>query len=125
MASSAAKGPSWMVIRSVMTWKALMDLGLRGKTALVLGAGGGLGRAIAKALAGEGRGLPWVIEMPSILSLPWGHRCRGLGRPAAGLGSGRLSLIDGHVASIERQFGPVEVLINNTGGPPPAASGRL
>ena len=31
-----------------------MDLGVRGKTALVLGAGGGLGRAIAKALAMEG-----------------------------------------------------------------------
>ena len=31
-----------------------MDLGLRGKTALVLGAGGGLGRAIAKSLAQEG-----------------------------------------------------------------------
>ena len=31
-----------------------MDLGLRGKTALVLGAGGGLGRAIATSLAGEG-----------------------------------------------------------------------
>ena len=31
-----------------------MDLGLQGKTVLVLGAGGGLGRAIAKSLAGEG-----------------------------------------------------------------------
>ena len=30
-----------------------------------------------------------------------------------------LSLIDGHVASIERPFGPVDVLINNTGGHPP------
>jgi 3-oxoacyl-[acyl-carrier protein] reductase len=31
-----------------------MDCGLKGKTALVLGAGGGLGRAISIALAGEG-----------------------------------------------------------------------
>ena len=36
-----------------------------------------------------------------------------------------LSLIDGHVSSIERRFGPVDVLINNTGGPPPTpASGQ-
>jgi 3-oxoacyl-[acyl-carrier protein] reductase len=31
-----------------------MDLGIKGKTALVLGAGGGLGSAIAKSLAIEG-----------------------------------------------------------------------
>ena len=31
-----------------------MDLGLKGKTALVLGGGGGLGRAIAKSLVTEG-----------------------------------------------------------------------
>ena len=31
-----------------------MDFGLKGKTALVLGGGGGLGRAISKTLMGEG-----------------------------------------------------------------------
>ena len=31
-----------------------MDFGLKGKTALVLGGGGGLGRAIARSLATEG-----------------------------------------------------------------------
>ena len=36
-----------------------------------------------------------------------------------------MPLIDGHVSSIERRFGPVDVLINNTGGPPPTpASGQ-
>ena len=36
-----------------------------------------------------------------------------------------LSQIDGHVLSIERRFGPVDVLINDTGGPPPTpASGQ-
>ena len=31
-----------------------MDLGIKGRTALILGAGGGLGSAIAKSLAVEG-----------------------------------------------------------------------
>ncbi|MGO7580866.1 SDR family NAD(P)-dependent oxidoreductase, partial [Rhizobium ruizarguesonis] len=32
---------------------------------------------------------------------------------------------DARVAAIERQFGPVNILVNNTGGPPPTTvSGR-
>ena len=64
MASSAGQGASIFSdgdplrndgpLLKPLIGEALMDLGLRGKTALVLGAGGGLGRAIAKALAGEG-----------------------------------------------------------------------
>ena len=34
-----------------------MDLGLKGKTALVLGGSKGLGRGVAVALAGEGEGV--------------------------------------------------------------------
>jgi len=36
-----------------------------------------------------------------------------------------LNAIDGHVQMIENQLGPVDILINNTGGPPPTpASGQ-
>jgi 3-oxoacyl-[acyl-carrier protein] reductase len=103
-----------------------MGLGLKGRTALVLGAGGGLGMAIAATLAREGARLaigdidPSALERTATevsqvgseaLSLPWDLA--------------DLSQIESHVWSIERQFGPVDVLINNTGGPPPTpASGQ-
>src|SRR3954453_12788592 len=103
-----------------------MDLGLRGKTALVLGAGGGLGRAIAKSLAREGARVaagdvneeslgPTLDDIAAVgadgLPLTWDLA--------------DLSLIDTHVAAIERRLGPVDVLVNNTGGPPPTpASGQ-
>jgi 3-oxoacyl-[acyl-carrier protein] reductase len=36
-----------------------------------------------------------------------------------------LSQIDGQVAKVERELGPVDILVNNTGGPPPTpASGQ-
>ncbi len=38
-----------------------MDFGLKGKTALVLGGGGGLGRAIAKSLAAKAQTSPWPV----------------------------------------------------------------
>ncbi len=47
-----------------------MNLGLRGKTALVLGAGGGLGRAIAKSLARKRAGLAVGDIKPEYLILP-------------------------------------------------------
>lgn len=97
-----------------------MDLGLAGKTALVLGAGGGLGGAIARALAREGAN----VALADIAK-------EGLERVAADIGgtsAGALPLewnladravIDTRVAEIEKRFGPVDVLVNNTGGPPP------
>lgn len=98
-----------------------MDLGISGKTALVLAGGGGLGRAIAFALAHEGVQIALadtnetsLNEVTKVLSesgasaiaLPW-----RLGEPAA---------IDTHVGQIERQFGGVDILVSITGGPPPS-----
>lgn len=103
-----------------------MDLGLRGKTALVLGAGGGLGRAIAKALAEEGArvavgGRNAEHLEPTLKDIA---AAGSKGLPLA-WDLADLSRIDGQVTAIEREFGPVEVLVNNTGGPPPTpASGQ-
>src|SRR3954464_3177239 len=103
-----------------------MDLGLRGKTALVLGAGGGLGRAIAKSLAGEGaRVAGGDINAGSLEPTLQDIAAAGSEGLPLTWDLADLSLIDGHVSSIERRFGPVDVLINNTGGPPPTpASGQ-
>jgi 3-oxoacyl-[acyl-carrier protein] reductase len=97
-----------------------MDLGIAGKTALVLGGGGGLGRAIAQALAREGVKVavgdidPKAVEA-SLAALA------DLGGPAIGLAwdLADLAQIEGHVARIEAELGPVDILVNNTGGPPP------
>lgn len=95
-----------------------MDLGLKDKTALVLGGGGGLGSAIARQLAAEGANVavgdidPAAVEK-TIASL---SRGKGLALP---WDLADLSVIDGNIAKIESAFGPVDILVNNTGGPPP------
>jgi 3-oxoacyl-[acyl-carrier protein] reductase len=103
-----------------------MNFGLQGKTALVLAGGGGLGRAIAKSLAGEGaniavagRGADSIAGTQAALA-EIGGKSMGLVWDLADL-----SQIDGNVAKIEQQLGPVDILVNNTGGPPPTtASGQ-
>jgi 3-oxoacyl-[acyl-carrier protein] reductase len=103
-----------------------MDFGLRGKTALVLAGGGGLGRAIAKSLAGEGatiavagRGADSIAGTQAALA-EIGGKNMGLVWDLADLAQ-----IDGNVAKIENELGPVDILVNNTGGPPPTtASGQ-
>jgi 3-oxoacyl-[acyl-carrier protein] reductase len=106
--------------------RSIMDLGLNGKTALVLGAGGGLGSAIAMTLAREGARTAIADIDPAAL----GQTAQAI--TAAG---GRalelpwdladLTAIEPNVAKIEAAFGPVDILVNNTGGPPPTpASGQ-
>ena len=103
-----------------------MDFNIKGKTALVLGGGGGLGRAIATALAAEGVNIavgdidPQAIEATRAAVNALGVKSCGLTWDLADL-----SLIPGHIQTIERELGPVDILVNNTGGPPPTqASGQ-
>jgi 3-oxoacyl-[acyl-carrier protein] reductase len=103
-----------------------MDLGLKDKTALVLAGGGGLGRAIAKALAVEGAKVAVAgIGAKSIAGTE--AELAAIGVKSIGLiwDLSDLAQIDGHISKIERELGPVDILANNTGGPPPtSASGQ-
>lgn len=97
-----------------------MDLGIKGKVALVLASSRGLGQAMAVSLAREGvkvavtgrslEGLQKSVELiqaagGTALALSWDLS--------------DASVIDALVTRVEKELGPIDILINNTGGPPP------
>jgi 3-oxoacyl-[acyl-carrier protein] reductase len=100
-----------------------VNLGLDGKTALVVGGGGGLGGAVARALAREGARV-------AVAGRNAGSTERTVDAIAAEGGeasSVRLDLIDlssldAALASIRERYGEVDVLFNNSGGPPPTTA---
>lgn len=97
-----------------------MDLGLSGKTALVLGAGGGLGSAIARTLAQEGVRVALAdIDLAAASGVAQEIISTGAQAMALAWDLGDLSVIEVNVTRIERELGPIDILINNTGGPPP------
>jgi len=100
-----------------------MDFGLKGKTALVLGGGGGLGRAIAKSLAGEGANVAVAGFGADSIDATLAE-LKEIGGKTLGLiwDLADLSLIDANITKIESELGTVDILVNNTGGPPATAA---
>ncbi|QWW72086.1 SDR family oxidoreductase [Rhizobium sp. WYJ-E13] len=97
-----------------------MDLELKGKTALVLGAGGGLGGAIAKTLAAEGAQIAVAdINAEAAEKTVADIRTAGGSAMALAWDLANLDVIAPNLAAIEKQLGSVDVLVNITGGPPP------
>lgn len=98
-----------------------MDLGIAGRTALVLGAGGGLGGAIAEALAAEGVQVVAAGRDTDATAATVRRIVDAGGRawatPTWDLAD--LDLVPERVAEIEERQGGVDILVNNTGGPPP------
>jgi len=97
-----------------------MDLGIKGKVALVIASSRGLGQAMAVSLAKEGvkvavtgrspEGLQKSVELIEAaggvaLALNWDLADH--------------TVIDSLVSKVEKELGPIDILINNTGGPPP------
>ncbi|MTD54249.1 SDR family oxidoreductase [Amycolatopsis pithecellobii] len=100
-----------------------MDLGIAERVALVHGAGGGLGGAAAVRLAGEGAVLA-VADVRAEAAEATAEVIRGKGGRVLALewDLGDLSTIEPNIGRIEDELGPVDILVNNTGGPPPTAA---
>jgi 3-oxoacyl-[acyl-carrier protein] reductase len=96
-----------------------MDLGLKGKRALVLASSRGLGRGIAESLAREGADVVLTARSADKLAVVVDAINAGNGGRAhaitADLGTDMERV---HAEAVERLGGPIDVLVANTGGPP-------
>jgi 3-oxoacyl-[acyl-carrier protein] reductase len=97
-----------------------MDLGIAGRKALVLGATKGLGRGIAQALAAEGVHVAIT-----------GRDTRGVEQAAAeiaptargfALDLSDAEAIDPFLDRLHKEFGAIDILVLNGGGPPPSSA---
>jgi len=95
-----------------------MDLGITGKTALVCASSRGLGRGCALALAHEGARV--VINGRDTARLEQTAReiAQATGAQVVAVAAD-VGTADGRAALLQAA-GPVDILVNNNGGPPPA-----
>jgi 3-oxoacyl-[acyl-carrier protein] reductase len=96
-----------------------LHLHLHDKVALVLGAGGGLGGAIAEALADEGTKVALADINKEALGAAQERLSARTATAAVQWDLGDLDAIPEHLAAITEELGPVDILVNVTGGPPP------
>jgi 3-oxoacyl-[acyl-carrier protein] reductase len=97
-----------------------MELEISGRTALVMGASRGIGKAVAAALAREGAKVAMASRSRERLTV------------AAAEIEGETAVLEADAsepdrlaalpAEVEEALGPVEILVTNTGGPPPGGA---
>lgn len=103
-----------------------MDLGISGKTAFVAASTGGLGLAIARALAAEGVRVAVTGRRPD-RAKEIAAELEATGHTAVGL-EADLGTPEGAAAAVERcteALGPIDILVLNGPGPKPGAAATL
>jgi 3-oxoacyl-[acyl-carrier protein] reductase len=98
-----------------------MDLGLRGRTAIVCGASSGMGLAIAEGLAAEGANVAMFARRRDVLE-------REAERVGALAVRGDLTVPNDLARLVEKTidaFGGIDILVNNGGGPSPTPAAGL
>jgi 3-oxoacyl-[acyl-carrier protein] reductase len=99
----------------------IMDLQIRGRRALVLGASRGLGAAIARGLLAEGANVV-AAARNEVAMREWAQRLDG-DEPRSRLRTrsvdlSRIDMVEAVIEDILSEGG-VDILVNNSGGPPP------
>jgi 3-oxoacyl-[acyl-carrier protein] reductase len=99
-----------------------MDLGLTGKRALVMGGSRGIGRGIAAALAQEGAAVAIVSRDQAALDRTAEEIGLETGTPVLPVAADLAdrAALAASFAAIEHKLGGVDILVNNSGGPPPS-----
>jgi 3-oxoacyl-[acyl-carrier protein] reductase len=92
-----------------------MDLGLQGRTALVTGASKGIGRGIARELVQEGA----TVAISSRAQERIEAAASDIGAHPYVHDSADLDGAPGLIERVESDLDPIDVLVTNTGGPPP------
>ena len=98
-----------------------MDLGLSGRTAIVCGASSGMGLGVAESLREEGTNVVMFARRRELLERE-AERIGGVAVAGDVRNADDLQrLVDAAVGA----FGGIDVLVNNSGGPHPAAATEL
>ncbi len=104
-----------------------MDLGIKGKRALVLASSRGLGLGIARALAAEGAHV--------LLCGRSGEKLKANCETINAAGQGKADhvvadlsdadFVDTMLAAVHQKLGGIDILVNNTGGPTPGTAEEM
>lgn len=93
-----------------------MDLGLKGKVAVVTGGSKGIGLAVARALGAEGVSVAIVARNPTTLETARGELIAA-GFKVAAISADLTDAAEAEraVAQAEKELGPVDILVNSAG----------